>query len=456
MNKRIAVVILIILIVLGLLWKIFKNDASVKKVEAPPEKTAIARIWPFKMLVDATGRVTPEREVAIKCKASGEVVKVPVEMSQAVKKGDLLAQLDPGQEERGVGRAQAELTAARAQAAQARLNLTVAERDLVSEGERAKSAEQAAQAKASEEQAKEGRAEALFAKKMISQEELEAAKSANAAAQAGLKDAQARVRDVGSKKDRVEARRQEVSEATAQVEATRLRLADAEERLADTKILSPLDGVVASCNVQAGQIISSGIDTVGGGTTIMTVDDLSRTYVLVAVDESDIGKVAPGQPAKIRVDAYPDQVFNGEVALVGNRGINNSSMITFEVKVEVKDDKRDLLKPEMTANVSIVTKDKLDSLLVPVSALERRKGLSWVTVKKKDGSTSRRLVVIGDSNSEFVEILKGLEVGERVVLTPEGGLSRWQADRQGKDGQGGKRLDRGAKLRLMGFDRDVK
>lgn len=243
-----------------------------------------------------------------------------------------------------------------------------------------------------------------------------------------------------------------MAEATA--EGDQLSLSDSEQRLADTTILAPIDGVVSSRNVQVGQIIASGINNVGGGTAVLTLADLTRIYVLVSVDESDIGRVATGQPAKITVDAYPEEVFKGEVVLVATKGVNVSNVVTFEVKVEISGDNRALLKPEMTANVSIVTKNKLDSLLVPVTALERKRGLSWLTVLGKDGSSNRRLVTIGDSNSDFVEILKGVEVGEKVVLSPENGQSRWRSDKNDDSAKKSTSArDDMRKMRLMGGSR---
>ncbi|MDD5758250.1 MAG: efflux RND transporter periplasmic adaptor subunit [Desulfobulbaceae bacterium] len=447
MNKKIIITITL-LVVSALLWEVLKPSPNPTLSEERAMRTAVARIWPLKVVVDATGRVVPEREVEIKCKASGEITQLPVEVSQSVKQGDLLLQLNPIDEERAVKREKASLAISRARMAQSRLNLAIAERDYTSEKARAISAEQSAAAKAKETKSKLQRINTLFEKKMASAEELDVATSASASAEAEWQNAQARVQDIASKKAQVEARQQDITMATAQAEADQLTLSDAEQRLSDTTILSPIDGVVASKNVQIGQIIASGINNVGGGTAVLTLADLSRIYILVSVDESDIGRVATGQTARITVDAYPDAVFKGEVVLVATKGLTNSNVVTFEVKVEVTSDNRTLLKPEMTANVSIVTKNKLDSLLVPVTALERKKGQSWLTVQDKDGNSNRRSVTIGDSNSEFVEILKGVEIGEIVVLSPEDGQSRWQSDKKSPTSQ-----DDRHKMNFMGSSR---
>ncbi|MBA3015764.1 MAG: efflux RND transporter periplasmic adaptor subunit [Proteobacteria bacterium] len=452
MSKTKKIIVFIVaLISIILLWEFLKPTPDPSETQNKEVRTAIARIWPLKVVVDATGRVVPEREVEIKCKASGEVITLPVEVSQEVKMGDLLVQLDPADEKRAVQRGKAAVTGSRAKVAQARFNLAIAERDYVSEQSRAQSSEKAAIAKAKEAEAKLARLTQLFDKKMASAEELDVARSVHAVSQAEWQSAIARVQDLESKKAQVNSRRQEITMAEAAAESDQLTLSDAEQRLADTTIVAPIDGVVSSRNVQVGQIIASGINNIGGGTAVLTLADLTRIYVLVSVDESDIGRVATGQPARITVDAYPEQVFKGEVVLVATKGINVSNVVTFEVKVEVSGDNRTLLKPEMTANVSIVTKNKLDSLLVPVTALERKKGLSWLTVLDKDGASNRRLVTIGDSNSEFVEILKGVEVGEKVVLSPENGQSRWRSDKkEDSTKKAPSARDDMRKMRLMG------
>ena len=82
-----------------------------------------------------------------------------------------------------------------------------------------------------------------------------------------------------------------------------------------------MDGVVTDRKVQTGTIIASGVSNVGGGTTILTLSDLSRIYVLASVDESDIGKVQVGQPATITVDAYPSMQFAGKVVRIASKGV---------------------------------------------------------------------------------------------------------------------------------------
>ena len=142
----------------------------------------------------------------------------------------------------------------------------------------------------------------------------------------------------------------------------------ARQRLTETRVVSPVDGVVTQRAVQIGQIISSGISNVGGGTTALVVSDLSRIFVLAAVDESDIGQVRPGQRVKVTVDAYRNREFAGEVVRISPRGVNVSNVVTFEVKIEVTARDKELLRPEMTANVEILIDERPDALLAPSDA----------------------------------------------------------------------------------------
>jgi HlyD family secretion protein len=199
----------------------------------------------------------------------------------------------------------------------------------------------------------------------------------------------------------------------------------ARERLNDTKVYSPIDGVVTARSVQIGQIISSGISNVGGGTTALTVSDLSRIFSLASVDEADIGKVTVGQPAEITVDAFPGKRFIGRVERIAIRGVNVSNVVTFEVKIEVTSKDKGLLRPEMTTNVDIVAAARDSVLSVPTDAIVRKGGKSHVTVVKADGAKEDRIVGTGISDGQRTEITTGATEGE-VVVNYQGADSKWK------------------------------
>ena len=202
----------------------------------------------------------------------------------------------------------------------------------------------------------------------------------------------------------------------------------ARQRLTETRVVSPIDGVVTQRTVQIGQIISSGISNVGGGTTALVISDLSRVFVLASVDESDIGQVLPGQRVKVTVDAYRNREFSGEVVRISPRGANVSNVVTFEVKIEVTARDKDLLRPEMTANVEILIEERADALLAATDAIFRRAGKSWVSVIAADGKQAEREVEIGISDGRHTEVLSGLTAGETVVV--QGADSKWNGQGQ--------------------------
>jgi len=213
------------------------------------------------------------------------------------------------------------------------------------------------------------------------------------------------------------------------VESDKIALSNAQQRLSETKVYAPISAVVSARNVQTGQIISSGISNVGGGTTILTLSDLSRLFVLAAVDESDIGKVAADQMARITVDAFPGMMFRGKVVRIATKGVSTSNVVTFEVKIEVLGRNKNLLKPEMTANIEIVAQEEENALLVPVTAVSRKKKIQVVNVQKPDGTIEERPVTVGISDGEKIIVTSGLSEGETVVIREGEAESRWRGMR---------------------------
>ena len=427
MKKKIVIPVLI-LAAAGIAWFLFSRDADGSKqpsADSAPETFTVEK-GNLLVLVETSGRVVPNEEVEIKCKASGEVTKLPVDVSDMVKKGDLLVQLNPDDEERSVKRAEVNLAVSEAKCMQSKLNLQVAENDLVTETSRANAELLSAQAKVNESKSKYERLTQLLDKKMASKEECESANALYAQSVYNLANVRARLEDLKTQNTFLESKKQDILIAEAQVQSDSLSLSDARERLKDTTVIAPMDGVVAQRSIQEGTIIASGINNVGGGTTMMTLIDMSRIFVLAFVDESDIGRIQSGQSARITVDAYPDMVFPGEVVRVATKGSTESSVVTFEVKIEVKGKQRQLLKPEMTANVEVVAVEKNDVLLIPVTAMERRRGNTFVTVQNPASTSAVQRVTIGDSDGEMIEITDGLAVGDIISLGNADRMSRWQ------------------------------
>jgi HlyD family secretion protein len=336
----------------------------------------------------------------------------------------------------------------------------------------------------------------LLERQLCSPEECETADVAAVQAAADFSQAQVRMEELTIEEEALELKQQDVNLAKAQVTSNEINLAQAQQRLTDTSVLAPIDGVVTSRGVQVGQIISSGINNVGGGTTVMTVSDLSHLFVLASVDESQIGQVTTGLPVEITVDAYPQARFSGKVKRIAAQGVTVSNVVTFEVKIEVLDRapasgaaaragrgtrrggaraeptsggagtqaggesspsgrpfpspppaggeagtgtpngpprSKARLMPEMTANVTIILDQRDDALQVPAEAVWRNKGQRLVEVQLADGKTEERPVEIGITDGVMQEITSGLKAGEQVVIRKNRTESRWR----GGGGRGG-------------------
>jgi multidrug efflux pump subunit AcrA (membrane-fusion protein) len=420
------------------LW-LWRRDRPAAAADPPRPSTAKAERGRIRVAVASTGRAVSNLDVEIKCKSSGQVVSLPYDVSDPVRKGEVVVELDPVDENRLLQQAQVALAISEARLEQARQSLTLAERNLTTERKKAEAAFKSAQARARDTEAKAERIKSLLDKKLSSEENYETAKTAAIAAAADLDGAAIRIDELKSEELALEQRRQDVRIAEAQVESNRIDLSIAQQRVKDTVVLAPMDGVVAARNVQIGQIISSGISNVGGGTTVLVLSDLSRVFVLASVDESDIGKVELDQPVRITADAYPGLMLPGKVVRIATRGVSTSNVVTFEVKIEVLGERKRLLKPEMTANVEIVAAEKDDALLVPSEALVRRRGQRFATVVKEDGTSEERPVETGLDDGAQVEITGGLSEGETVRLNKEESESRWRqggdAARQGRMAQ---------------------
>lgn len=411
----------------GARWWMSRSAAPAEGIVQ--ETTAKVTRGPLRETVQCPGRVVSNLDVEIKCRASGQVVKLPFDVSDSVKEGDLLMELDPVDQQRMVQQAEATLGASKAKLAQAQAALAVAEQNVAADKAKAEASIQSAKTRAADSGAKAGREKELVEKKFSSTELLETAQTTHVQAQQELKTAEAQREAVKAQELDLETKRQQINLAKAQVESDSIALNLANRQLGYTSVKSPISGVVATRTVQIGQIIASGINNVGGGTSVMTISDLSHMFILASVDESNIGVIKLGQPVEITADAFPGKHFSGKVNRIATKGVNLQNVVTFEVRIEVVDESKGLLKPEMTGNVTIIVEDKPDVALVPVTAIVRNKGQKTVTLKNPDGTVDENhLIETGITDGVNTEVLTGLKDGDVVVVRRAEDESRWSSN----------------------------
>ncbi|PYQ14214.1 MAG: efflux RND transporter periplasmic adaptor subunit [Acidobacteria bacterium] len=356
-------------------------SASRSKTEIDPSKLATAEKGDIARSVVATGKIQPLSKVEIKSKASGIVKKLYADYGDTVREGQLLVDLDKET-------LQAQLREARAQllSAQAALQRTKVE----AEGPDLPFLKSAAE-----------RARRLYEQGLISTNVLEDAQ----------KEYELALNKQHAAQSNVSVNQAEVARAQATVER-------ADTDLRNSTIVSPMNGLVLSRDVEVGDAVSSILVLGSQATLIMTLGDVTRVYVLGKVDEADIGKVYLGQPARITVESFKDKKFEGKVTKISPFGKEKDNVTTFEVRVSI-DNPGGELKANMSANAEIIREEKKSVLLVPDSAVIYDKDRkTTVEVPDPKGENGRRKVPVkvGISNGVKAEVLEGLKPGDKVVL----------------------------------------
>jgi RND family efflux transporter MFP subunit len=309
----------------------------------------------FQVMVSANGIVRPIDRIEIKSKASGEIVEIPVEEGLFVKKGELIARLDQKDESAAVKQAQADLDIARAELNQAQRVFD--------------------------------RRRKLFDADLISEEELGGIELNLAVAKGGL------------------------------VRAT-TTLDRAKERFSESVVRAPVDGVILQKYVEKGQIIASGVSNVSGGSPIVDIAAMGSVYIEAGIDEIDIGKIEPGQPAIIVAEASPDLKYHGKIVRIAPESRIDQNVTLFDIIIEVENIDRKL-KSGMNTTIEVMIINKPDVLMVPAVAVQgasevgKKPVAPGVLLKTGDGYEFRE-ITIGLSDFKDVEILSGLEEGDVV------------------------------------------
>jgi len=184
-----------------------------------------------------------------------------------------------------------------------------------------------------------------------------------------------------------------------------------------TRILAPMSGKVLDVAVEEGDAVSA-VTTVTGGTLLLVVADPNPLHLKGLVDENEIARIAVGQPARIRTEAYPDRVFAGEVREIAPLGKREQNVTYFELEVLVTDPDAALLRPRMSGDADVVAEVVDDALVVPETALVFEGDDVFVdrVVRASAPKLDRRTVRVGIVSGSMVQVLAGLDEGDEVRL----------------------------------------
>ena len=385
-----SVVAVIVLLIAG---GVFAATRGGTKID--PSKLAKVEKGDLAKSVVATGKVTPITKVEVKSKASGIVKNLLVDYGDHVKKGQLLAQLDKLEIEAQVAQSQAALEAAEA-------NLKGSQADF----ERAKVDAEGPDVPVFKRAY--DRATSMAKDGVVSASALDDAE----------KNYEMALNKQNVSKAQVTVLKAKIAQAGAQVAQDQANLKQLDEQLSYTDIISPIDGIVLSRDVEMGDAVSSILVLGSSATLVMTLGDTSEVYVKGKVDESDIGKVYLGQRARIKVESFKDKTFDGKVTKISPMGVEKDNVTTFEVRVSIQNPGGEL-KAEMTANAEIILEEHKNVLQIPEGAIlydkDKKASVEIPDPKGKDGK-DKIAVNIGISNGAKTEVLSGLKEGDQVVL----------------------------------------
>jgi HlyD family secretion protein len=393
-RKRIIIystiaITLLLLIVTGVVI------ASSGGTKIDPSKLAKVERGDLAKSVVATGKIEPIFKVEVKSKASGIVKKLYVDYGDKVKKGQVLAELDKDEIQARVDQARAQVEASSASLNGTRADLERAKVD--AEGPDVPLLKRAYE-----------RATGMAKDGVVSASALDDAE----------KNYKMALNKQNVSKAQLLVLQAKIGQAEGQLAQDRANLKQLEEQLSYTTIESPLDGIVLSRDVQMGDAVSSILVLGSSATLVMTLGDTSEVYVKGKVDESDIGKVYLGQPARIKVESFKDKTFTGKVTKISPMGVEKDNVTTFEVRVSINNPEG-MLKAMMTANAEIILEEHKNVLQIPEGSIiydkDKKASVEIPDPKAKEGK-KKLAVNIGISNGAKTELLSGLKEGDQVVL----------------------------------------
>ena len=386
MNKKIkwlimAIVVLALALAAYFLW--FNKQEKVDYITETVSRGDLA------VTVNATGTVGAAQKVTVGAQASGQIKKLYIKVGDEVKKGDLIAQIDPITQQNTLQTKQAELASLNAQLANQKIQLDIASKQYQRE-------------------------QALLAEDASSREAVENAKDSWSAAQAALKQTQASIKQ------------------------TTVLINTAEVELGYTKIIAPFTGTVVSVPVEEGQTVNANQTT----PTIAEIADLSQMEVKLEIAEGDITKVKTGLPVEYTILSEPNEKFHTTLQSIDpglttltdgtySESSNSDAAVYYYAKLLVPNAEGKLRIGMTTQNV-ITSQEVKNTLIVPTMAIKNQKGKRMVRVLQADGKVEEREIKVGLTDGLNTQAVSGLKEGDKVIMGSMNASEKSQAVQQGQ------------------------
>ncbi len=333
--------------------------------------TEESKIGDLDKSVLATGSVRANQRTEVGAQVSGKIQKIHVTLGQAVKKGDLIAEIDSETQQNNLNTAQAELSAYKTQLNAKQVALSVAESNYQ-------------------------RLSKLYNQKSASLSDLESAKNELATARANLEDVK------------------------SQIQVAEIAVNTAKTNLGYTKITSPIDGIIVSIPVSEGQTVNANQSS----PTIVQVADLSKALIKLEIAEGDIAQVKADQAVSFNTLAEPNRRYQGKIKSIDpalttltdnnyTEESGNSTAVYYYANVIV-DNPEMSLRIGMTTQGKVVISEKKNVLLVPTTAIKKQ-GKEKIIQVLENGKSVEKIVQTGLADSQYTEIISGVNEGEKVI-----------------------------------------
>jgi len=332
-----------------------QHGADSNYVTAPVTRGAIRNV------ISATGTVQAVVTVQVGSQVSGQVMALYADYNSVVKQGQLLAQIDPRNFQAQVENAKASLASAQAHVQTVQADLVTQEANLQS----AQANLDAARATSENSQLIMKRDQALVQKGVLDQGTYDTARTQADSDRAKVEQARAAIKQAAAQ---INGDRANLAQARAQVQQARAQLDQTQVNLQYCQIYSPVNGVVISRDVDVGQTVAASLSA---PLLFLIANDLTKMEVAASVDEADIGQISTSDPVTFNVDAYPNRTFVGRIKEVRLNSQSVQNVVTYTVIISV-DNSDLLLKPAMTANISMVAEHRDNVLKVSNAALRFR------------------------------------------------------------------------------------
>jgi HlyD family secretion protein len=386
---------------------------DVEALTVPVESSALT------VRISASGTVEPIQTVNLSPKNAGILERLLVEQGDSVAAGQLIAQMESDDVAAQIRQNQAAVAEAEARLAEVQRGNVPA---VLAQGDAAVVATEAAvrdaEVRLDLAAAKFERNQQLRRQGAISQDELDNFSQEVQSAEAGLAQAQASAEE--TRQRLVDLRNtpepEAIAQAAARVEQARGQLQATQVRLEDTRIRAPFAGVITQKFATEGAFVTptTSASDASSATSTAIVALASGLEILAEVPEADIEQITVGQAVEVEADAFPSQVFAGRVRLIAPEAIERQNVTLFQVRIELESGK-DILLSNMNVSVAFIGEQLSDALVVPTVAVVTQNGETGVLVQGENRIRFRP-VTLGSQVGEQIQILDGVEVGDRVFV----------------------------------------